>query len=133
MLLGIGIDEIEVGRIARAIAHPRTGERFRRRVFTDAEARYCEGHRLRWQRYAARFAAKEAVAKALGTGIATGVRWRDIEICGGGGGPPRVQLHGAAARRAAERGIRRLLLSVTHTAGRAVAVVIAEGEEAAAE
>jgi holo-[acyl-carrier protein] synthase len=65
--------------------------------------------------YAARFAAKEAVAKALGTGFAEGVGWADIEVLRGGSGAPTVALHGGAARVAAQAGVTRVLLSLTHT------------------
>jgi len=66
------------------------------------------------------------VMKALGTGYATGVWWRDIEVVRASG-PPRIVLHGGAAARAAHLGIARWHLSLTHTAGQALAQVIAEG------
>ncbi|HSE48224.1 MAG TPA: holo-ACP synthase, partial [Terriglobales bacterium] len=66
MIVGTGIDITEVDRVARAIA--RYGERFLRRVFTEAEIRYCESKKNKAERYAARFAAKEAALKAIGTG-----------------------------------------------------------------
>ena len=77
-------------------------------------------------RLAARLAAKEAVAKALGTGIGT-VSWRDIEVrCESASGRPRLQLHGAAAAVAAGLGLTHWDLSLTHTAGQAAAIAVAQ-------
>jgi holo-[acyl-carrier protein] synthase len=133
MIIGIGLDLMEVGRIARALAHPTRGARFRARVFTAGEIEYCERRqRSAAQSYAARFAAKEAVMKALGRGFGGGIGWREIEVVRGRGAP-RVVLTGLAARVAAERGIRRLHVSLTHTAESAMAYVIAEGGGGAAE
>lgn len=128
VVIGVGIDEVEVDRIARALSRRDTGDRFRRRVFTEREAAWCEGRRRSAENFAARFAAKEATAKALGTGIGRGVRWRDIEVVREAGSAPQVRLWGGAARRAQELGVRRLHVSLTHTSARAMAVVIAEGE-----
>ena len=72
MIVGTGIDIVEVPRVAAAIE--RFGERFLARIYTPAEIRYCEAKANRMERYAARFAAKEAAMKALGTGWNRGVR-----------------------------------------------------------
>jgi len=125
MIISIGTDSIEVERVARAVDHPRWGERFRLRVFTSGEIAYCLRRRRNAESFAARFAAKEAVMKALGTGYAKGVWWRDIEVVRTSGAP-RLVLHGGAAARAATLGIRRWHLTLTHTAGQALATVIAE-------
>ena len=126
MVIGTGIDLAEIDRIEQALA-ARHGARFRDRVYTAGEQKYCESRgRGRAQSYAARFAAKEAVMKALGTGYAKGVWWRDIEVVRESGAPQLV-LHGGAAARAAALGITRWHLSLTHTAGQALAYVIAEG------
>ena len=80
-IAGTGIDVIEVDRIERALTRPATGERFRARVFTAGEIKYCESRGLpRYQSYAARFAAKEATMKALGTGWNRNVGWSEIEV-----------------------------------------------------
>src|SRR5258708_20436062 len=80
-IAGTGIDVIEVDRIERALTRPATGERFRARVFTPGEIKYCESRGLpRYQSYAARFAAKEATMKALGTGWNRNVGWSEIEV-----------------------------------------------------
>ena len=126
MIIAIGTDAIEVERVQRAVGHPRWGERFQQRVFTPGEIAYCTRRRRNGESFAARFAAKEAVMKALGTGYAKGVWWRDIEVVRDGGAP-RLVLHGGAAARAAALGITRWHLSLTHTAGQALAYVIAEG------
>ena len=109
MIDGIGIDIIELDRIAEAIRR----ERFRLRVFTEAEREYCDGCDGP-ERYAGRFAAKEAVAKALGIVLS----WRDVEILHTATGAPRVRLHGRAAEALGERN---LLLSISHCRSYAVA------------
>jgi len=90
-LRGLGLDLVEVGRVADLLArHPRFAER----CFTPAEQEYAFGHTRAEQRLAARFAGKEAVMKALGCGWRQ-VGWRDVEITGGG--TPRVVLRGRAS------------------------------------
>ena len=132
MIVGIGLDLMEVPRIAQALAHPTRGGRFRARVFTPGEIEYCERRvKTAAQSYAARFAAKEAVMKALGRGFGGGIGWREIEVVRGRGAP-RIVLSGLAARLAAEKGIARFHLSLTHTAETAMAYVIAEADGAAA-
>jgi holo-[acyl-carrier protein] synthase len=126
MILGIGIDIIEVARIRAALENPRTGTRFRARVFTDEEVAYCRRRRNGHESFAARFAAKEATMKALGHGFGQGIGWREIEVVRGDGAPT-VRLYGAARRYADALGVRRLHLSLTHTAELAMACVIAEG------
>lgn len=132
MIVGIGLDLMEVPRIAQALEHPTRGERFRARVYTPGEIEYCERRkRTAAQSYAARFAAKEAVMKALGRGFGGGIGWREIEVVRGRGAP-RIVVYGLAARLAAEKGIARFHLSLTHTAETAMAYVIAEGDAAPA-
>lgn len=121
MIVGVGVDITEVARIRAAVDHPQTGERFRARVFTEEEIRYCTSRRNAHESFAARFAAKEAMMKALG--VACG--WREIGVVRSNG-PPTVRLTGRAATRAAELGIRRINLSLSHTAGLAIAYVVAE-------
>jgi holo-[acyl-carrier protein] synthase len=124
MIIAIGIDIIEIARIEEVFA--RQGERFRKRVFTDSEAAYCESRASRPSSYAARFAAKEAAMKALGTGWSDGVRWRDIEVVRKEKGAPTLQLHGRALERMREIGARRAHLSLTHSRDLAMAQVILE-------
>ena len=123
MILGIGLDMIEIERIGRAIGR----QRFRERVFSAAERDWLDGRDWRAESAAGRFAAKEAAAKALGTGIGT-IRWVDIEVTAQDTGGPRIRLHGAAQRAAANLGVDRMWVSITHDRGRAAACVIAEGD-----
>jgi holo-[acyl-carrier protein] synthase len=125
MIIAIGIDAIEIERIRRAVDHPQWGDRFRRRVFSPGEIAYCVGRARHAESFAARFAAKEAVMKALGSGYGDGVAWRDIEVVRTSG-RPIITLHGGAAERAAAIGAGRWHLSLTHTAGQALAYVVAE-------
>lgn len=121
MILGIGIDLVDIGRIRAALENPRTGNRFRERVFTVGEIDYCERRRQRFESYAARFAAKEAMIKALGCAC----DWRDIEVVREDAAP-LLQLHGRTAERAAARGIARVHLSLSHSESHATAFVVAE-------
>lgn len=116
----VGVDLIEVDRVARAVE--RHGERFLERCFTEAELAYC-GRRA--PELAARFAAKEAAAKALGTGIGT-VGWREIEVVRAPSGRPTLALHGAARDLARERGLGEPLISISHTREHAIAFVVWE-------
>jgi holo-[acyl-carrier protein] synthase len=128
MIVGVGVDIIDVERIEAALNRPRTGARFRARVFTDGEVAYCAPRRNAAESFAARFAAKEAMMKALGNSYG----WREIEVIRSNG-PPSLRLHGRAQERAARLGIQRIHLSLSHTATLAIAYVIAEGDAAAAE
>jgi holo-[acyl-carrier protein] synthase len=127
MIIAIGTDAIEVERIRRAVDHEQWGERFRQRVFTPGEIGYCLKRTRYAESFAARFAAKEAVMKALGTGYGRGVWWRDIEVVRASG-RPSIVLHGGALARATAIGASRWHLSLTHTAGQAMAHVVAEGD-----
>jgi holo-[acyl-carrier protein] synthase len=127
-IFGTGIDMIEVERVARALTRPRTGERFRERVYTEREVAYCESRgRPRFQSYAARFAAKEAAMKAMGTGWNRNVGWREIEVVRERGQAPTIVLWGKAAEYARRKRITAFHLSITHTEASAMAHVIAEG------
>lgn len=126
-IVGTGIDMIEVARIERAITNPVIGGRFRSRVFTEGEVRYCESRgKARYQSYAARFAAKEAAMKAMGTGWNRNVGWAEIEVARERGKAPTIALHGKTAEFARRKNIARFHLSITHTSGQAIAHVIAE-------
>jgi holo-[acyl-carrier protein] synthase len=124
MILGTGLDLAEVPRIRASIE--RFGARFTRRVYTAAEIAYVERKANRYERYAARFAAKEAGMKAIGTGWRRGVTWHDFEVANLASGKPMLRLDGVAARIAAELGVRRISLSLTHTAELGMAHVILE-------
>ena len=123
-IVGTGVDICEVQRVREAI--DRFGERFLKRVFTEAEREYCESKRNRIERYAARFAAKEAAMKAIGTGLRRGVSWQDFEVGREPGGRPTILVKGKAAEFAAKLGVKRSALSITHTKEQALAQVILE-------
>jgi len=124
-IIGIGLDATEIPRISETMA--RYGDRFLTRIFTEGEIAYCRAHRHAAQHFAARFAVKEAAMKALGTGHSHGVLWRDVEVVRRGG-PPQLQLHGAAARRFEAMGGRSSVVTITHTDALAMAQVILMGE-----
>ncbi len=116
----LGVDIVKVDRIRAAM--DRFGERFSRRVLTDAERRYV---RDRSETFAGRWAAKEAVSKVLGLGV-RGIGWRDIEIERLPTGQPSVRLHGRAAGRADQLGMDRIAVSITHEAEFAVAIAFGD-------
>jgi len=124
--VSVGVDIVEIERIARTLA--RFGERFLRRVYTEAEIAYCRG---KPSRLAARFAAKEAVAKALGVGVFwhEGVYWRDVEVIRDHRGKPGVRLHGGALERAQQEGLTNWALSLSHSREYAVAMAVATKEK----
>ena len=115
----VGVDLIEVPRVARAVE--RWGERFLRRVYTEAEIALCAG---RVPELAVRFAGKEAISKALGTGL-VGVDWPEMEILADARGKPIVHLHGRARKRAADLGLSQWAISLSHTKEHAMAMVVA--------
>jgi holo-[acyl-carrier protein] synthase len=123
-IVGTGVDICEVARVRSTI--DRFGQRFLKRVFTQAEREYCESKRNRIERYAARFAAKEAAMKAIGTGLRRGVTWQDFEVSREPGGRPTLILRGKGADFAAKLGVKRAALSITHTREQALAQVILE-------
>lgn len=125
MILGIGTDLVSIERISGIL--DRHGERAIHRLFSDAEVAYCRGRAIPDASFAARFAAKEAFFKAMGTGVGQGGRWTDVEVLRTSGGPPRIRLEGVAAARAAERGLRRIHLTLSHTDTDALAFVMLEG------
>ncbi len=124
MVLGLGVDMVEVERIERAVA--RWGDAFVRRVYTTREIERAAAAVTQGPRLAARFAAKEAVMKALGVGWRA-LAWREIEITSDPQGRPVVALHGAARRIADDRGIVTILVTLSHTHEHAVANAVALG------
>ena len=125
MVLGLGVDVVEIPRIERALA--RFGERFLRRILTAEEISWLAGRGNVPARVAAFFAAKEACAKALGTGLA-GLSWQEMEVFHEASGRPGLRLSGAALERFLALGGQRAHLSLSHERKYAVAVVILEGE-----
>ncbi len=125
MILGVGIDLIEVARIQAA--YEKFGARFLQRILNDREIDYCLSHRAPAPFLAARFAAKEAVAKAFGTGIGARLAWRDMEIGRRESGEPYLMLHGGGQTLLEARGGRDVLISLSHTQQHATAVAILQG------
>ena len=123
-ITGLGLDLVQIERLEAMLA--RRGNRARERLFTPGEQAYCERKQRAAASYAGRFAVKEAVMKLPGTGWARGVRWVDIEVVREAGSAPRVELHGETARIAAAQGIERIHVTITHDAGIAAAVAVAE-------
>lgn len=124
MIVGTGIDIAETARIEQAMA--RHGERFARRIYTAGEIAYCEQHKNKAERYAARFAAKEAAFKALGTGWQNGVQWRDVEVVHQPSGKPELRLTGRAEALARQLGVTSMTVSLSHSDRYVIAQVILE-------
>lgn len=125
MIVGIGIDIIEIDRIGAAVER----DGFARRVFTAAEREYCDGRGVqRPASYAARFAGKEAVMKAFGTGLSAGT-WQDVEILAAANGRPTVSLRGHFAELAAKMGVTAVHISLSHARDYAAAQAVLWGGE----
>jgi holo-[acyl-carrier protein] synthase len=124
MILGVGIDIIEVDRIQASFE--RFGERFLNRILHPDEISYCLSHKTPAPFLAARFAAKEAISKAFGTGIGAQLGWHDMEVRRKESGEPYVVLHGNGPRLLKERNARVVLVSLSHTQAHASAVAILE-------
>lgn len=124
MILGVGIDIIEVGRIQAS--YEKFGDRFLKRILLENEIAYCLSHKQPGPFLAARFAAKEAISKAFGTGIGAQLSWQDMEVAKHPSGEPYVVLHGNGQKLLAERGARAVLISLSHTQEHATAVAILE-------
>jgi len=118
-IVGIGIDLAEIDRVEKV--YGKYPDRFLERCFTEHEQAYAARFANPSRRLAARFAGKEAVMKSLGRGWRQ-LRWKDIEITGGG--KPTVNLSGTAARRAEELGVTEVHVSITHTDVQAMVLAI---------
>ena len=124
MILGVGIDLTEIGRVAQMI--DRWGERFISKVFTEGERAYAVERARPAMHLAARFAAKEAALKALG--VPSRLSWHEIEVANERGRPV-LRLSGRALEAANALGVVRMHLTITHAADMACAAVIAEGHK----
>jgi holo-[acyl-carrier protein] synthase len=121
-ILGLGVDLADIERVGRVLdKYPRFAER----CFTEHEREYAFRFASPERRLAARFAGKEAVMKSMGTGWRR-IRWKDIEITGGG--KPTVRMSGNAARRAEMLGVTEVLVTITHTDKDALVMAVAVGE-----
>ena len=125
MILGTGIDIIEVTRIAASFE--KFGDRFVNRILLPEEIAYCLSHRRPAPFLAARFAAKEAISKAFGTGIGAHLGWQDMEIRRKESGEPFVILHGKGKILYEARAAKQLHVSLSHTENYAAATAVLEG------
>jgi holo-[acyl-carrier protein] synthase len=123
LILGLGVDIVETGRIRKALCR---SEGFMKRVFTPSEIEYYRSRNMNVNSIAGGFAAKEAAAKAIGTGI-TGFGWTDIRITRDGLGSPSVKVCGRAEEACSRRGITSIMVSISHSRDYAVAMAIAVG------
>jgi holo-[acyl-carrier protein] synthase len=121
-IIGVGIDVAEIDRFEASLQRT---PGLVQRLFLSSELLLPSGERRGVASLAVRFAAKEALAKALGA--PAGLHWTDAEVYVEGSGQPRLRVKGTVAARAAELGVRSWHVSLSHDAGVASAVVIAEG------
>ena len=124
MILGVGIDIVEIDRVASSVE--KFGDRFLRRVLRPEEIAYCLSHRHPAPHIAVRFAAKEAISKAFGTGIGGQLGWQDMEIRRQESGEPFVQLHDHGLALFAQRGAKRIAVSLSHARAYATAIALLE-------
>lgn len=127
MIHGVGTDLVEVARLERAAE--RHGGRLLARVFTPSEIEYCQSQSRPFESFAARFAAKEAFLKAVGTDVRDGISWQDMEVRRDGRGPPELVLHGRALELTRSLGVAQVLVSLSHTADYATAMVVLEARD----
>lgn len=126
MIVGIGMDLVEIARVAKLLREPH-GERFVARVLTPGERELAQRRQGRLAEFVAgRFAAKEAVVKALGCGIGREAGFQDIEVLPDARGKPECCLSEAACGRLGWPPSRRIHLTITHTATLAGAYAVAE-------
>jgi holo-[acyl-carrier protein] synthase len=123
MIIGVGIDIVEVDRMADKVDR---SAGFIEKVFSEKEISFCEAQKEKAQHYAARFAAKEAFLKATGKGLTLGYELCDIEIVSDAVGKPMIHLKGSFADKAKENNWNHIQVSLTHVKSMASAVVIIE-------
>ena len=121
MIIGTGIDIIEVSRIKRALDI--WGDKFLSRVFTKRELSYANKKKFPHENLAARFACKEAVLKAFGD-TRVGVNLKNIEVLNDSKGKPEVILHEEARRFANKNKLNKIIVSMSHTNNYAVSNAI---------
>jgi len=123
MIFGVGIDIIEVDRLAKQLTDD---SGFLDRIFTPGERAYCEKKRNQAENFAARFAAKEAFLKALGTGWRDGLKFTEIEVVRDELGKPALALHGKAKEWVDKNKIMHIQVSLSHIKDYATSIVILE-------
>lgn len=120
----MGVDLIEIERVKQT--HLKLGQRFIKRLFTPAEAKYCLKKKDPYPSLAGRFAAKEAVIKALGHGFGSRGEWTHIEVMRSPNGKPTIRLKAIMEKLRKQRKIKHIHLSISHSKRDATAVVILE-------
>lgn len=123
MIAGLGIDMVEVDRVALKISK---NNGFTELVFSEKEIAYCESKANKFEHYAARFAAKEAFLKACGTGWTSGSSFNEIEVMNDSEGKPQISLLGQTASLVDKIGFNKVFVSLSHLKSMASAVVIIE-------
>lgn len=124
MIIGVGVDLVEHERIRGSLE--KFGERFSSKLFTDEERAYADERPAPHMHYAARFAAKEAFLKAVGLGMSGGMRWRDAGVLNDERGKPELIVTGAGLKRCQELGATHVHVTLSHSRGHAIAVVVLE-------
>jgi holo-[acyl-carrier protein] synthase len=124
MIVGIGVDLVEHERVKDVLT--KFEGRFARKIFTEAERAYSNARAAPHIHYAARFAAKEAFLKAVGLGMSGGMRWRDCGVLNDAVGKPELVIAGAALERCRQLGATHAHVSLSHSRGHAIAVVVLE-------
>ena len=122
MVLGTGVDIIEVDRVKKAVK--KWGDSFLKKVFTDKEIKYSKKRRFAYQHLAARFATKEAVLKAFGGGWSRTLPWNNVEIINDKNRKPEIKLYGEARKIYNKSAIEKIIISMSHTKYYAVANAI---------
>jgi holo-[acyl-carrier protein] synthase len=126
MIVGLGVDLIEIERVKKA--HLKHGQRFIDRLFTPSEAQYCLRKKDPYPSLAGRFAAKEAVIKAFSHGFGGRWKWTHIEVIRELSGKPTLKLHGIMEKLRTQRQIKNVLLTIAHSKRDATATVVFESD-----
>jgi holo-[acyl-carrier protein] synthase len=121
MIVGVGVDIVELSRIEQSIKEYSSD--FLSRLFTASEISYCSSRPQPVQHYAARFAAKEALSKAIRTGWSGAFRWTDVEVVNDPSGAPSFVFHNETAKLLEKSNV---FLSLSHTDTSAIAFVVIE-------
>jgi len=125
MIIGAGIDIVEVSRVRKAV--DKWGREFLSRIFTPREIAYSASRRFSYQHLAGKFAAKEACFKALGAPKRLPVKWPEIEVLNDDDGKPAVVFHNEALRLKKKRRVEQVIISLSHSKNYAVANAILLG------
>jgi len=122
MIIGAGVDIVEIPRMKKAVA--KWGGGFLSKVFTAREIKYANSRAIPNQHLAARFAAKEAVIKAFGEPKKFPIKWTDIEVLNNEEGKPVIEFHGGAKRLKKIKKVSEVIVSMSHSKNYAIANVI---------